>query len=108
MRPKIHIAAVALLSAAIATAAAPARTADTYPHPADPTADVPVSDYQSVFAGYRKAAFDEKLDWKQANDAVRDVGGHAGAMKDMPHERRQDMIPHSGHGRSPMGHGGHK
>ena len=111
MRRKIYIAAITLLSTAIIAATAPARAADTPPNPADPTVTIPTPEYRSVFAGYRKAAFDEKADWRQANDAVRNAGGHGGAMKDMPDKQPPDAKPSSPaapHGSSMGSHGGHR
>jgi hypothetical protein len=120
MLSKSHIAAIALLSAAVVTATEPARAADRRPDPADPAILVPAPDYQSVFAGYRKPGADERLDWRQANDVVRDVGGHAGALKQAPDMQRQGAMPaHSMPAQSmrkpaamphghPMGHGRHQ
>lgn len=74
MLSRFHAAGFALLIAAIPLAA---RAVD----PADPAVSVPQPEYHSAFSGYRKAGFDEKRDWRQANDTVRDLGGHAGALK---------------------------
>lgn len=75
MFSRCHWAAVALLIAAMPPAA---WAAD----PADATVAVPQPEYRSAFSAYRKAGFDEKRDWRAANDAVGDAGGHAGALKD--------------------------
>lgn len=77
------------------------------PNPADSSAAVPVTEYQSAFTGYRKPEFEQKLDWRQANDTVRDVGGHAGALKDEA-PGRNDGAPGTT-GRTPhTGHQGHR
>lgn len=74
----------ALGGAAIAVALAVPAMAQQAANPADPAVSVPAIQYQSAFGDYRKPQFEEKLDWRQANDAVRDVGGHMGALKDAP------------------------
>lgn len=66
-------------AAALLIPAAPAWAGDTA---ADAAAPVPAVEYRSVFSGYRKPQFESSANWRQANDAVRDVGGHTGAMKD--------------------------
>lgn len=77
MFSRCYWAAVALLTVAMPLTA---WAAD----PADATVAVPQPEYRSAFSSYRKAGFDEKRDWRQANDAVREAGGHAGALKDGP------------------------
>lgn len=43
---------------------------------------LPSSGYRSSFADYRPFAPDEPMkDWRAANEAVREAGGHAGLMK---------------------------
>lgn len=74
-------AAFALLAATIPPTA---DAADRRGHPADADAPVPATVYQSAFAGYRSGGTEEKIDWRRANDAVRETGGHAGALKDAP------------------------
>ena len=75
MLSRISAAAVALLLAALPWAASAAD-------PADAAVAVPIPDYRSAFAGYRKAGFEARRDWRQANDTVREVGGHAGSLTD--------------------------
>jgi hypothetical protein len=93
-------AAVALLIAPVLLLVMPltVRAAD----PADPAAMVPQPDYRSAFSGYRKAGFDEKRDWRQANDAVRDTGGHTGALKDGAHAEVRPAAPSMPMMRGPM------
>lgn len=38
----------------------------------------PASGYRSAFEGYRPFVDEEAIPWQQANDTVRQVGGHAG------------------------------
>jgi len=92
------------LSLAVIPLAVPANAADPRPNPSDPSVAVPATEYKSAFTAYRKAAFDEKADWKQVNNAVQAIGGHAGAMKDGP--RDQPAAPAMNHG-GHSGHGGH-
>jgi len=94
---------VSLLIAAIQFSAS-AHAADRRPDPSDPSVVVPATDYQSAFVAYRRAVFDEKTDWRRANDTVRATGGHAGAMVDAPKD--PPTVPAMGHG-GRAGHGGH-
>ncbi len=109
MSSRMQSAAFMLLML-IASLAQTASAADKRPDPADPTAVVPPHRYVSDFASYRKPQFEQKLDWRQANDTVRDVGGHAGALKgvdDPPRHQPAETGPgmkHGGHSH----HGGHK
>lgn len=87
-----------------------ASAGDKRPDPADPNAAVPPHRYVSEFTSYRPPQFEQKLDWRQANDTVRDVGGHAGALKGVDEQPRPQPahsgpgMKHGGHGH----HGGHK
>lgn len=107
MSSRMQSAAFMLLML-IASLAQTASAADKRPDPADPAAVVPPHRYVSDFASYRKPQFEQKLDWRQANDTVRDVGGHAGALKgvDEPPQPAHSGpgMKHGGHGH----HGGHK
>ncbi|MFN4163005.1 MAG: hypothetical protein ACK4GK_00415 [Ferrovibrio sp.] len=69
--------------------------------PNAPNAPLP---YPSAFSGYKRTQFEDKIDWRKANDAVRDVGGHMGAIKsDSP-----DELPTKAAGdAAPGGHAGH-
>lgn len=98
----------ALLAAVILTASPLALAEERKPDPADTAAATPPLTYQSVFAGSRLGDNAPPLDWRQANDAVRETGGHGGALKD-------DAAPESGHAVHSHGqqhgqvqqHGGH-
>ncbi|MCW0234624.1 MAG: hypothetical protein OJJ21_13570 [Ferrovibrio sp.] len=108
MVSSFHRAAIALLIAALPLTA---RAVD----PADPAVSVPQPEYRSAFSGYRKAGFDEKRDWREANDTVRALGGHAGALKDGPAAEAAPAAPsmpgpmmpgpmmHGPHGHGPGG-----
>lgn len=51
--------------------------------------------YRSPFAGYRPFTAEEPVkDWKQANDEVRDAGGHVGLLKGEPAQ----LKGHGSHG----------
>ena len=69
--------------------------------PNAPTAPLP---YQSAFSGYKRTQFEDKIDWRKANDAVRDVGGHMGAIKS---DNTDELPPKAGGEATPGGHAGH-
>jgi hypothetical protein len=105
----------ALMLLMLTTGLADAASAgENRPDPADPNAAVPPHRYASDFVTYRRPQFEQTLDWRQANDAVRDVGGHAGALKgdDEPPAGQsatasgKPKMHHGGHHHG--GHGGHK
>jgi hypothetical protein len=95
-------AAVLLLAALPQVSIAAERRAD----PADPDAPVPSLSYQSAFSAYRKAGAGEPRDWRGANDAVREAGGHAGALQDAS-APPQSPQPEPAQHRMPMSHGMH-
>lgn len=92
----------ALLVAFLLISTPPARAEERKPDPANAAAVTPPLTYQSVFTGSRQGDNAPPLDWRQANDAVRETGGHGGALKD-------DAAPESGHAAHHHGqqHGGH-
>jgi hypothetical protein len=108
MSSRMQSAALALLMLTISLART-ASAGENRPDPANPNAAVPEHRYVSAFTSYRKPEFEQKLDWRQANDTVRDVGGHGGALKGV-YEQSATPAPskpamnHGGHG----GHGGHR
>ena len=88
--------------------AAVAQSADR-PSALDPRAKTPPLQFPSVFDGYRPFAQRELRDWRQANDEVRDAGGHAGHQPGQgagqPATKPQPGKPEaSGH----QDHGAHK
>jgi hypothetical protein len=72
--PALLAAAVCVASQAQPAAGAGARAAPL-PGPWDPSAAVPQARYRSVFTAPRPAGPVDAIDWRQANDAVRDIGG---------------------------------
>lgn len=111
MSSSMQSAALMLLMLTTGLAEA-ASAGEKRPDPADPNAAVPPHRYVSDFATYRKPQFERKLDWREANDIVRDVGGHAGALEEADGQPAggqaapaagKPMMQHGGH----AGHGGH-
>ncbi len=113
------LSAASMLLMLTASLAETARAGEKRPDPADPNAAVSPQRYVSDFSSYRKPQFEQPLDWRRANEIVRDVGGHAGALKDAeepsaaaptapapgkPGMHHGGHAGHSGHG----GHGGHR
>jgi len=49
--------------------------------PANPAAPVPKPAYESAFAGYRPWTEPAPGRWREANEEVRRLGGHAGHVK---------------------------
>lgn len=70
---------IAALLALVASAAYGQQ--DKKPGPADPSLRVPRPIYQSAFAGYRPYKEEEPTRWREANDEVRRIGGHADHSK---------------------------
>ena len=48
------------------------------PHPADPAVRVPAVKYESPFAGYSPYREEKPAPWREVNDEVAKVRGHAG------------------------------
>ena len=75
------------LPALIATALLLA-TADTFaqnaPNPLEPAAPTMPPVYRSSFEGYRPFAEPKRIPWPEANATASRVGGHGGALKDLP------------------------
>jgi hypothetical protein len=103
MSALFSLPAAALLMLA---AAAPVAAQSGRPQPADPDADVPVLQYRSVFAE-PAARSDRRIDWRQANDTVREVGGHAGTLRDSAAASAPAADRPHGYG-SHHGHHGHQ
>ena len=59
-------------------AGAAAAQKATAPHPADPTARVPAPKYESAFTGYAPYREEKPAPWRDVNDEVGKVRGHAG------------------------------
>ena len=66
--------ALALFAASAAFAQAPAARRD----PTDPQARIPAVEYRSAFENYRAERDPPATNWREANENVRRIGGHAG------------------------------
>lgn len=55
--------------------------------PADPRALAPELKYHSVFAGFRAAKGAKPEPWKQVNEEIGSLGGHAGHHKALEKEK---------------------
>jgi hypothetical protein len=75
MKPYIAFAVLAALAPHAAAQQQAAR-----PHPADPAAPVPAVKYESAFSGYRSFREEPLAPWRDVNDEVARVGGHAGVF----------------------------
>ncbi|MCX7960330.1 MAG: hypothetical protein N2653_01985 [Burkholderiales bacterium] len=70
------------LAAAFAAGAAAREVAR--PHPADPAAGTKPPVHRSAFEDYRPYSEPELARWREANDEVRRLGGHAGHVSGSP------------------------
>ena len=87
--------------------AVPFAHAATAADPADASAAVPVTRYDSAFNGYQAYQAQEPGSWREHNDAMAAVGGHAGHLKGSapsseqtpaaPSEMPKGMTDHSMH-----------
>jgi len=73
MRHLSPVFTIALLFAADVAAQSPAS-------PLDPAAPTPPLKYESAFRGYRAFEEAEVKSWRELNNTVRSVGGHAGSL----------------------------
>ena len=107
----MHKRIIAALAALIAGTAA-GQSAER-PDPLDPKAPVARIEYRSAFEGYRAFADEEIVDWRKANDDVREAGGHAGHKPGQgPGTRSSKPQPGSpatsGRPQDQGGHGAHR
>jgi hypothetical protein len=79
----VFIAAVAALSALLPAPGAHAQS-QARPDPADPNAAVPAFGYQSAFGDYKRHTDPAVRGWREVNDEVGRIGGHAGALRAAP------------------------
>lgn len=93
-----------LCGLAFSIVATQAPAAESRLHAADPVAPAAMLEYRSAFADYRKPQFEAKTEWRRANDAVREAGGHAGALQDGADRPAPD---HDHAPKAGSGHGGH-
>lgn len=66
--------AAALAAATIAAGAQPAAPRERAP--------APLLTYQSAYEGYRPYAEEPRAPWREVNEAVERVGGHAGVLRE--------------------------
>jgi hypothetical protein len=85
-------AGIAFLAAGLLVGCTPRVPLTDPSDPAIPSYSYPA---QPVFGGYESMKDLELRDWRQANDTVRTVGGHAGAVKDQ--EPGGSATPPGGH-----------
>jgi hypothetical protein len=69
----------AALLAALASAVAAQQAAP--PDPSNPAASAPKPVYESAFTGYRPWTEVKASPWREANEDMRRLGGHAGHVK---------------------------
>jgi hypothetical protein len=65
---------------------ATAQQKAAHPNPADPSAPVPPSRYESPFAGYLSYREQDLTLWQEVNDEVARAGGHIGILKGAGHD----------------------
>lgn len=74
---QLKLAVLCLACAAFVTSNAMAQQlANT--HPADPGVKAPPVRYESAFTGYQSFRDEKLAPWREANDEVGRIGGHAG------------------------------
>ena len=56
------------------------------PDPAMPAGKAPALEYRSAFEGYRRYAEPEVSGWREMNEEVGRIGGHAGMHRQGGHE----------------------
>lgn len=95
---------VALLLAAGFASAVAAQPANL--PVADPATAVPTLHYQSVFT--TPPTTPAKTGWREANDRVRETGGHSGALKDGVATPPQTMQPQMHQHQMQHQHQGHR
>ena len=91
---------LAALAAGNAAAQSGAR-----PDPADPHAKVPETFYRSAFDGYQPLELQKQAPWREANDEVGRIGGHAGTLRGEQGQDK-DARGHGAGGREPSGPAG--
>ena len=86
--------------AALAAGNAGAQSA-VRPDPADPAMRVPETAYRSAFEDYRKHELSRQTPWREANDEVGRIGGHAGVLREQSGHEMQ--APATGAGAAARG-----
>ena len=81
------------------------------PDPASPSLAGPTLEYRSVFADYRPYTDEKLAPWRDVNDNVSGIGGHAGVTGQRkppaitPGAAAEAAKPRA---KAPAGHGGHR
>jgi hypothetical protein len=88
MKTLFGIAALAALAPLVA-----AQPQQPRPHPADPEVRVPNVTYQSSFTGYVSYREQDIAPWRDVNDEVSRVGGHAGILRGTGHSEHAPTKP---------------
>lgn len=70
-----------IISVVLVAIAALSGSAQTAADPTDPAAPIHESRYGSAFAGYQAWQEQQPGDWRQNNDEMARIGGHAGHLK---------------------------
>jgi hypothetical protein len=86
--PTAHLRTLALAALVavqpILPGASALAQAASRPDPADPKTASAMREPVSAYAGYRRFTEDLIAPWREINDEVAGIGGHAGALKDAP------------------------
>jgi hypothetical protein len=69
----------------------------TPPHPGDPAVTVPAVKYESAFTGYAPFREEKLVPWREVNDEVGKVRGHAGIFGGAGHAPKAPAGEHKGH-----------
>jgi hypothetical protein len=94
----------ACLLAAALWAAGTAAQSPARPHPADARAEPAARPYESSFRDYRPYTEADAGRWREANESVGRLGGHAGHTRKADEAGPAPKPAAKGH----AGHGGHK
>ena len=84
---------ISLAFAALAAVAPLAAAQQPRPEPTDPTVPVPAFRYESGFGSYRGFRDEPLAPWRELNDDVARVGGHAGIVRGGQVEPPADANP---------------
>ena len=103
-----------LMLPALCTLAASAASAQTVapPDPLDPRARVPLVEYSSPLSSYQRYRDPSLADWRETNEQVGSLGGHAGHTQGQanPVKPARSPTPEASQFRKPAAHshGGHR
>lgn len=94
-----------LAAALLACAAAVAGAQPPAQPPADRAVAPPPLTYQSAYEGYRPYADEPLAPWREVNDTVERVGGHAGVLREQARETQSPAPPTTPSAAAPKGAG---